>query len=174
LLIMKKMWIVLALILIIAGQLIVLSSFHDVDSSGVTETNMVITVAKLNYVDARVTITVHAKPPVGNGTTNVEIVCPDGTTVNLTSTNWEAPQTYTKTYSFPRTGDNFGSSADHFSTGNQSITVSQENPLVIAINSDVGDPQSYRLSYSDQVMQFSSFIIFGAAAVSVSGYGVAL
>jgi hypothetical protein len=171
---MKKTWIALVLILIIAAQLIVLSSFHEADSSGISETNTVITVAKLNYVNAKVTITVHAMSPSGNGTANIMIVCPDGTTTNLTSANWEAPQTYTKTYNFPRTGDNFGSSAASFSIGNNSISVSQDEPLTFYVNCNVDDPQSYRLSYSDEIMQISSFIIYGAAAVSVNGYGVAL
>jgi hypothetical protein len=87
---MKKTWITLALILIIAAQLIVLSSFYEADSSGYSETNTVITVAKLDYVNAKVTLTVHTMPPSGNGSTSILIVCPDGTTENLTSANWEA------------------------------------------------------------------------------------
>jgi hypothetical protein len=119
---------VLALILIIAGQLIVLSSFQKVDSSGVSETTTIVTIAKMNYVVARITITIHGRPPVGNGTTNVEIVCPDGTSTNLTFTNWETPQTYPKTYSIPRTSDNFGSSAITFQQATNRFQCLRRNP----------------------------------------------
>ncbi len=173
---MNKTWIALALILIIAGQLIVLSSFHEVSCGGFSGTNTAITIAKLNYVNARVTITVTATPPTSdtNGTTDVKIICPDGNIINLTSSNWDTPKTFTKTFSFPRTGDNGGYSAGDLTVCNRTISVSQEEPLAISVDYGLSDPQNYQLSYSDQVMQVFTFLIYGAASVSVSGYGVAL
>ena len=93
---MRRTWVVFALILVIAGQLIVLSSFHEVNGQqGFSESNAVITIAKLNYVDARVTITLSVFPMVSNGTSNVEIIFPNGTALNLTPTNGATPLIYT-------------------------------------------------------------------------------
>lgn len=173
---MNKTWVVFALILIIAGQLIALSSFHEVSGEGLSDSNAVITIAKLNYVDARITLTIEATPPIKdtNESTNVKIVFPDGTTHNLTYSNTDTSKTYTKTFDISRTDGNFGSGEGSYSTGNNSISVSQEEPLAMSIKYNVDDPQSYRLTHSNQVMQVSTFIIYGGAIVSVRGYGVAL
>ncbi len=165
----------LALILIIAGQLIVLSAFHEAHGEAWSETNAVITVAKLNYLDAKITLTVTPTPTSNiNGTTNVKIIFPDGTTENITSANWEVAKPYTKTFSLPKTASNFGYSSGSYSAANKSIAVSQEEPLVVAVEYNVGDPQSYRISHNSQVMEVSTFIIYGSAMVSVRGYGVGL
>jgi hypothetical protein len=171
---MKTTWIALALVLIVAGQLIVLSSFHEVnEQQGFSNSNAVITIAKLNYVDARVTITILPMPTTGSTNEScVEIVFPDGTTLNLTSA-WKV---YTKTFGFPRTGDSFGNYGGGVSNGNNSVLLSQDEPLVVSVKFNVNDPQSYVLpSEPEQTMQISTFMIYGAATISVSGYyGVAL
>lgn len=174
-LLMKTTWIALALVLVVAGQLIVLSSFHEVnEQQGFSNSNAVITIAKLNYVDARVTITILPVPTTGstNGTSNVEIVFPDGTTLNLTS----PLQVYSKTFSFPRTGYELGNTEEGVSAGNNSVSLSQDAPLVVSFKFNVNDPQSYVLpSKPDSTVQISTFMIYGAATVAVSGYyGVAL
>jgi hypothetical protein len=171
---MKKTWIALALVLVVAGQLIVLSSFHEVnEQQGFSNTNAVITIAKLNYVDARVTITIVPMPSTDstNGTSGVEIVFPDGSTLNLTSL-----QVYSKTFSFPRTGYNFGNYEEGVSAGNNSVFLSQDEPFVVSAKYNVNDPQSYILpSKPAQAIRISTFMIYGAATISVSGYyGVAL
>lgn len=172
---MNKTVIVLALILIIAGQLIVLSSFHEVSSEGTSETNAVITVAKLNYVDARVTIAIAPMPPTSstNGATNVEIVFPNGTTLNLASSNWGAPKAYTKTFSFPRTGDAIGITGADSSSGYNSISLTSKQPLTITTHFNVNDTQNYVL-HSNENFDVYTFIIYGQAEISISGYGMGL
>ncbi len=170
---MNRTWLVLALILVIAGQLIVLSSFHEVNGQqGFSESNAIITVAKLSYVNARITLSVF--PMVSNGTSNVEIIFPNGSSLNLTSTNGATPSVYTKTFSLPRTGDDFGNEGGSMSGGNNSISVTQDKPFDIFLKFDVDDPQSYFLTHSVQDMQVSTYIVYGRALISISGYGVAL
>jgi hypothetical protein len=170
---MKTTWIALALVLVVAGQLIVLSSFHEINGQqGFSESNAVITVAKLSYVNARITLSVF--PMVNNGTSNVEIIFPNGSSTNLTSTNGATPSVYTKTFSLPRTGDNFGNEGGDMSGGNNSISLSQDTPFVFSLKLDVNDPQSYFLTHSVQDMQVSTYIVYGRASISISGYGVAL
>jgi hypothetical protein len=171
---MKTTWIALALILVVACQLIVLSSFHEINGQqGFSESNAIITVAKLSYVNARITLSVF--PMVSNGTSNVEIIFPNGSSLNLTSTNGATPGIYTKTFSLPRTGYDFGvQSGGGMYGGNNSVSLTQDNPFVISLKFDVDDPQSYFLTHSVQDMQVSTYIVYGRASISISGYGVAL
>jgi hypothetical protein len=111
---------------------------------------------------------------VSNESSNVEIIFPNGTALNLTTTNGATPLVYTKTFSLPRTGDDFGNQGGDMSGGNNSISVTQDKPLAISVKFDVDDPQSYFLSHSVENMQVSTFIIYGRASISISGYGVAL
>jgi hypothetical protein len=165
---MKRTWIALALILCIAGQLVALSLFHQVDATDFSHSNAVITISKWNYVEAAVTLTV--SPSSGS---NVEIVFPDGKTVNLTGSNSSGSkaQTFTQRFSFPRTGDLIGS----VGAGSGEISLSQDNPLSLVINTDVSEAENYRsplsrISNVDTLV----FIIYGDAFVSVNCYGVAL
>lgn len=169
---MNKSLIVLVLILVIAGQLIVLSSFHEVDDSEIVVNNAVLTVAKWNFVDA--TLTLSVSPLTFNGTrTTVELVDPNGTSINLTATSDQVTQTFTQRFSFPKTGDFFSSEA----VNNGKITLSPDKPLAILLSEDVGNVQEYisSMSLSDypNVNEYT-FIIYGSAQVSFSGCGVTL
>ncbi len=165
---MKKTWIALALILCITGQIVALSLFHQVNATEFSHNNAVVTVSKWNYVEATVTLTVS---PSSNA--NVEIVFPDGQTVNLTGPNGSGTRTstFTQTFSFPRTGDLIG----NIGVGSGEISLSPENPLSLVINTDVSDIENYQspishISNVDTIV----FIIYGDAFVSVDCYGVAL
>lgn len=174
---MNKSLIVLALILIIAAQLIVLSSFYAVDSTNdVVLGNAVLTVAKWNYVDASFTLSV--TPLIINGTNTVEIICPNGSSINLTATSNSATQVFTQRFSFQKTGD-FNNPNLTFDNGKISLT--QNKPLDILFSSDVGNVQTYISSVSASTapiygypLNVFIFIIYGNAQVSCSGYGVTL
>ena len=168
---MNKIWIVLALILVIAGQVLVLSFFHEVDDYGFAANNAVITVAKWNYVDASVTLSI--QPMVDNGTSNVEIVLSNGTIFNLTSSYGSMPKTFTQIFHFPRTGDFLANAA----AGNEPLSLSQDKPLTVAISPDVSNVQDYISSLplsNVQNVEIFNFIVYGEAQISVSCYGVAL
>ena len=167
---MKKAWIVFALILIIAGQLVALSLFHEVDTNGFSPNNAVITVAKWNYVDAYVTLEI--MPMVRNGSSNVEVILANGTSFNLTSTNGAMPELYTQRFSYPRTGQIYGNEelqAPQFS-------LSTDKPFAITVASNVTDVSGYISSVAamakSQNIDVYSFVVYGEAAISVNGYGV--
>ena len=111
---------------------------------------------------------------VSNGTSNVEIIFPNGSSLNLTSTNGATPSIYTKTFSLPRTGDDFGDQGGGMYGGNNSISLTQDKPFVISLKFDVDDTQSYFLTHSVQDMQVFTYIVYGRASISISGYGAAL
>jgi hypothetical protein len=165
---MKKTWIALALVLCIAGQVVALSLFHQVDATEFSNNNAVVTVSKWKYVEATVTLTVTPSPG-----SSVEIVFPDGQTVNLTGSNIAGSnaRSFTQRFSFPRTGELFG----NYGIGSGEIYLSQDNPLSLVINTDVDNVEQYALP----IVHISNvdtlvFIVYGEAYVSVSCYGVAL
>jgi hypothetical protein len=169
---MKKTVLVLALILIIAGQLTVLAAFHTANAEGTSETNAVITVTKMSYVNARITLTI--LPLVNNDAENVEIVFPNGTSVNLTtSTEGKPPQVYTETFIFSRTGDSLGLTGGGIGSGYNSVSLTSKQPLAVTTNFDVNNTQNYRMHSSENIDAYT-FIINGGARISVNGYGVGL
>jgi len=160
---MSKAWIIFGLILLILAQLIALSLFHDVDQNGFSVNNSVITVAKWNYVDASVTISIF--PMVENGTANATLILPNGTSVNLTTPVW-----FTQRFNFPRSGDFIGSEAV-----SGPVPLSQDEPLNVVINSEVADVPSYIASLSSSGfnnIDFLNFIVYGETQILVSAYGV--
>jgi hypothetical protein len=169
---MNKTVIVLALILIIAGQLIILSSFHEANAKGHSETNAIITIAKLNYVDARINLSI--LPLGSNDISSVKIIFPNGTAVNLTATNGgKPPEIYTETFSLSRTGDAIGITGADSSSGYNSISLTSKQPLTITSHFNVNDTQNYVL-HSNENFDVYTFIIYGWAEISISGYGMGL
>ena len=166
---MKKTWIALALILCISGQIVALSLFHQVNATEFSHSNAVITISKWNYVEASVTLTVSPSPG-----SNVKIVFPDGQTFNITGPTSASSksQTFTQKFSFPKTDDLMASS---LWAGGEEIFLSQDNPLNLAINTDISNVENYRspLAHISNVDTLV-FIIYGDAFVSVDCYGVAL
>lgn len=169
---MNKTWIVLALILVIAGQLVILSSFHEVKAEGYSEINAVITVAKMNYVDARITLSI--LPLGSNDASGVKIIFPNGTGVNLTTSNGgKPPEIYTNTFSLSRTGDTLGFTGADTSSGYNSVSLTSKQPLAITTHFDVNNTQNYLL-HSNENFDVYTFIIYGQAEISISGYGMGL
>jgi hypothetical protein len=164
---MKKIWIVFVLVLVISSQLLVMSLFRQVDDNGFTTNNSVITIAKWNYVDASVTITI--VPMVENGAINASVTLPNGTTINLTSY-----YPFRERFNFPRTGDFIGNEAL-----SGPFSISQDKPVAVLITPNVGNAQDY-ISSLDTIKQQNpgvdllNFIVYGQAQVSVSVYGVIL
>jgi hypothetical protein len=165
---MKRTWLALVLVLCIAGQLVALSLFHQVNATDFSHSNAVITVSKWNYVEAAVTLTVSPSPG-----SNVEIVFPDGKTFNLTGTALPGSKSepFTERFSFPRTGDLIGNAG----ASSGEISLSQDNPLSLVIDTDVSEVENYQspLSHISNVDTLV-FVVYGDAFVSVDCYGVAL
>ncbi len=163
---MNKAWIVFGLILIISAEWVALSLFHDVEQNGYSFNNAVIAVAKWNYVDASVTISI--TPTVRNGIANATLLLPNGTLVSLTSASG-----FSQRFNFPRTGDFPGNGAT-----SGPVPLSQDQPLNIVVTSEVSDVQSYLSSLSAgqtlPPVDHLNFVVYGAAQIFVSAYGVAL
>jgi hypothetical protein len=147
----------------------VLSSFHDVETSGIAIGNSVVAAAKWNYVEGvvRVSITPLIAP---NGTSHVKVMLPNGTSVNLLT-----PREYTFTVHLPRTGDVFGNGAI---SGPYALTESQ--PLNVTLSQNVGDITSFvgamegATKNSILPIDLYVFVIYGEAQVSITGFGMGL
>ncbi len=163
---MRRGWLILLLVIVISAQLLVLSSFHDVEVNGITTGNSVIAVSKWNYVQGSVYVSI--MPIIQNGTGQVRMVFPNGTSIVITSQ-------YSFVFQLPRTGDVFGNGAI-----SGPLALSQNQPLNAAVSQNVGNVADY-VSYLRGVSSSSLlpidlyvFQVYGDAQVSVSGYGIAL
>lgn len=166
---LKKAWVVFLLVLIICVQLVVLSSFHDVEANGLVTGNSVVVVAKWNYVQGSVHLSI--MPIIqDNGTGHAELVLPNGTSIDLVS-SFANSSPYSFTLQLPRTGDFFGNGGV-----NGTIALSQSQPLDATISQNVGNVNDYVDSISGITpsVDVYVFVVYGQAQVSVSGYGIGL
>lgn len=177
---MNKSLIVLVLILIIAAQLTVLYSFHEVDNATAEVSgNAVLTLVKWNYVDASLTISFRPMYLNASAADFLEIICPNGSSINLTATSPNPlSQTFTERFSFQKTGD-FNNPNLTFDNGKLSLGPNQ--PLDMLFNSDVGNVQTYISQVSAQTtpnygypLDIYTFVFYGCAQVMYSGCGVTI
>ena len=169
---MRRAWLILLLILVISTQLALLSAFHDVEVDGFASGNTVIAVAKWDYVQGSVRISVTPQL-LPNGTTQAEVVFPNGTSVHI---SYPTPgQSYTFVYQLPKTGDCFCSG---YTSGPMSLSPSQ--PLNVTISQNVSDVPG-DLNFLNAVtssiqpaIDTYAFVVYGEAQVYVSGYVLAI
>ena len=171
---MNKIWILLVLAVVIAGQASFLSSFHkfsteveSFDTFNATGTSAVI-VAKPNYLSVRVKFFIRAKP----GETAL-VVLPDGTQKNVTSA-------YQFEVFLPKTGSHQGSFSA-YAPGD--IFLTDTNPIQAKVKSTVTEDffssdfiyyPDGRITDSDGIVTVYMFKVQGNAQVIVAGYGVAM
>jgi len=170
---MRKGWLVFLLVLIISAQLVVLSSFRDAEADGFVNGNSVVAIAKWDYVQAGVRISVTPQPlsvtpqPAGESGP-VQLVFSNGTSIGINST-------YTITLQLPRTGDFFGNGAI-----SGTLALSEDQPLNAIVEQNVGDVSTYvnllKESETSSAIPIDLYVlvVVGAAQVTVAVYGVAL
>lgn len=142
--------------------MVVLSSFHDVEADGFVFGNSVVAVAKWNYVQGSLHVTV---TPSGG---QVELTFPDGTNMNISST-------YSFTLQLPRTGDIGGNGAI-----SGPLALSEDQPVNVVVSQNVGDVPSYLNTLKEGEstslvpIDFYVVVVRGVAEVTASGFGIAL
>jgi len=166
----RKGWLIFALVLIVAVELAALSSFHYVAGYGYAYGGTVVVVAKWDYVQAWVRVLI--TPVGGIGAANVEVILPNGTSVNLSASPPTSVEAYTFTLKLPRTGDFLGSEAIA-----GPFTLSPTHPLNFTVENNVGNVtdalDALKAAASPRV-DIYFIVIYGDAQVYVEGYGVAL
>jgi len=149
-------------------QLVVFSSFHDVEVDSFANGNSVIAIAKWNYVQGVVRVSISPMGLNPNGTGNVQIVLPNGTSRTVVSS-------YSFTLQLPRTGDSASNGAI---SGPLPLTESQ--PMNLTISQNVGNVNGYinslesGSSNSFLPIDYYMIVIYGQAEVSVSGFGMGI
>lgn len=158
---MRRSWIILLLVLVISVQLVALSSFHDVEVDGFANGNSVMVVAKWNYVQGSVHVTVTPMGPV-------ELVFSDGSSLNISSQ-------YSFTIQLPRTGDVSGNGAI-----SGPLALSQEQPLNLILAQNVGIVANYvnSIKQNETISQIpidlTVVAVYGEAEVVASAFGIGL
>src|SRR2546428_7459079 len=132
----RKVWLFVALVLIIIAQLTVLSSFfHPFQAQGFTYNNSIVEISKMSYVYGWASITIQA--PSGGSLTKVQL--PNGTQISVNSP-------YTFEMKLPRTGDclcNGGTGL--FGTN---ISIDENQPIAAAIIANVSSFEISTISRS--------------------------
>jgi hypothetical protein len=169
---MKRAWLILLLTLVISTQFALLSAFHDVEVDGFATGNTVVVVAKWDYAQGsvRISITPQLLP---NGTTQAEVVFPNGTSVHISSPS--PGQAYSFVYQLPRTGDCFCSG---YISGPLSLSPSRPLNVTITQNvSDVPGELNFLTAITGSIqpaIDTYAFVVYGEAQVYVTGYVLAI
>jgi hypothetical protein len=163
----RKVWIFVALAVVILGQLTVLSSFfHSFETEGFLYGTSVVEISKMNYVYGWASITVSNS----FGTSSPVIVqFTNGTQIQVNST-------YTFELKFPRTGDCFCNGASGLFGTN--VYINESQPIVAAVLANVssstidairsdGSPTLY-----NGLFDFYWFTIQGESSLTLNGYSV--
>ncbi|MCW4009463.1 MAG: hypothetical protein NWF05_02435 [Candidatus Bathyarchaeota archaeon] len=170
---MKKAWLLLVLILVIATQWTFLSAFHSVSESQITNETSAVVISKANYAFMRAHIEIFPEYIVNYTAqtlqqANVTLTFQDGSQKQIT-------ENYAFDVFLTRTASHFGSISAV--TPGYSILISDDHPINAAVMSNVSEDfftygvgSSYLLDRIDVYW----FKIEGDAHVSISGYGLAI
>lgn len=161
---MKKVWLLVVLIVIVALQATFLSSFHSINMNTYTiGSNSAVIVSKANYVFLRVQIDIY--PQISEGQSQTMLLFPNGTQTKISSF-------FRILVIMPITGYSFGS----FAVGSEGINISDDHPIDAEIVSNVTSDFSYGLAppYIPNEVSVYWFVIQGYAQISITGYGVAI
>ena len=167
---MKKLWLLLALIIIVASQVAILSSFHSFNANTWAKDSTTVVISKAAYAQLRVEIDII--PQVLNGQSNTTLIFPNGT-----STKIPAVTHYKFSVILPSTRPVAGSFTSFQIEG---INISNKNPIDVEFVSNSNIDFQQALSQYQNYPGSSSgisvywFLVQGNAQVSIQGYGMAL
>jgi hypothetical protein len=162
---MKKLWLLFALVVIVASQVAVLSSFHSINTNTWANGSTAVVISKADYAHLRVEIDITHQ--VFMGQSNITLIFPNGTQIEI-----PAVDHYKFSVILPSSGPSPGS----FGIQSEGINISDNHPIDVEFLSNSTDFQSLysRIDWSFSPYSRISvywFIIQGNAMVSVQGYG---
>ncbi len=167
--IMKKLWLLLALVIIVAAQVAVVSSFRAINVNTYANAYTAVVISKTSYANLRVEIDII--PQVYNGQSNTTLIFPNGTQTVI-----PAVAHYKFSVNLRSTGPSPGS----FATQSLGINLSDNHPIDAEFVSNSTDlprllavnqfPETY--PEMDSRISVYWFLIQGNAQVSIQGYGV--
>jgi hypothetical protein len=165
---MKKLWLLFALVVIVASQFAVLSSFHSINSNTWTSVNgfTAVVISKTAYATLRVEVDII--PQVINGQANTTILFQNGTQTEI-----PAVAHYKFSIFLPSSGLIAGS----FGTQFEGVNISDKHPTDVEFLSNSTDFSAFQRILSDyqstESARFSVnwFLLQGNAIISLQGYG---
>lgn len=166
---MKKLWLLLALIVILAVQVAVVASFHTIDVNAYANGPTAVVISKAAYSSLRVEIDII--PQVYNGQSNTTLIFPNGTQTEI-----PAVAHYKFSVKLSSSGPSYGS----FAIQSLGINLSDNHPIDAEfVSNSTGLTQllafnQFPETYPglDSRISVYWFLIQGNAQVSIQGYGV--
>jgi len=158
----KKIWLLVAITLVIVVQVTVLSEFRSISVEGYATNVSVVDITKQNYVYARLIVSV-------TPSANITIVTfPNGTQATVSPF-----QTESFTIVMPRTGDIFGNDG----AAVNGLSVSESQPLAADVMSNyTSSSANVDVTPLTNIPNFDVYllIINGYADVNIQGYAIAI
>ncbi len=165
---MNKLWLLFAMVVIVASQVAILSSFHSVNANTWVNGSTVVVISKINYANLRVEIDI--MPQVLMGQSQTSLIFQNGTQIAISA----EPH-----YKFSVTLPSTGWSSGIFGIQSEGINISNNHPIDVQFlsNSTIFQEINSRIDWT--VPPYSAisvywFIVQGNAQVTIQGYGVGL
>jgi hypothetical protein len=157
---MKKLWLLFALVVIVASQVAVLSSFQSINTNTPANGSTAVVISKTSYASLRVEINIISQ-------SNTTLIFPNGTQIDVPAVNH---------YKFSANLPSSGLSPESFSSQSEGINISDNHPIDVEFlsNSTVFQNIYYSIDWNAQPYSRISvywFTVQGNAMVSIQGYG---
>lgn len=158
---MKKLWVLLALVVIVASQVAVLSSFQSINTNTPASGSTAVVISKASYASLRVEISIISQSKT------TTLIFPNGTQIEIPAVNH-----YKFSVILPSSGPSIGS----FSSQLEGSNISDNHPIDVEFlsNSTVFQNSYYSIDWKAQPYSRISvywFTLQGNAMVSIQGYG---
>ena len=157
---MKKLWIFLALVVLIATQVAVLSAFHPIVEHTASDEAMTVVISKLDYVHLRVEVSISAWE------SDALLVFSNGTQKQIPASS---------SYKFPVVMPSSGFSPGSYGFQTDGISLSDSNPIDIAFlsNRTLTQVPYSNIDWANEYSHVSAywFTVQGPAGISVKGMG---
>ena len=157
---MKKLWLLFALVVIVASQVAVLSSFQSINTNTPASGSTTVVVSKASYASLRVEINIISQ-------SNTTLIFPNGTQIEIPAVNH-----YKFSVILPSSGPSIGS----FSSQLEGSNISDNHPIDVEFLSTSTVFQSIYYSIDWKAQPYSRISVYwftlqGNAMVSIQGYG---
>ena len=162
---MKKLWLLFALIVIVASQVALLSSFQSINTNTWANGSTTVVISKAAY--ARLRVEIDIIPQVLMGQSNTTLIFPNGTQIEIPAVAH---------YKFPVILPSNGPSLGSFMIQLEGINISDNHPIDIEFlsNSTVFQNPYSRIDWKAPPYSRISvywFTVQGNAMVNIQGYG---
>jgi hypothetical protein len=156
---MKRLWLLLALVVIVASQIAILSSFHFINTTTYANDYTAVVISKASYAHLRFEIDI-----MPHGQSNMTLIFPNGTQTAIPAVAH---------YKFSVMLPSSGPSPVSFGVQSEGINISDHHPIDVEfLRNSTSFERFLSESQTNSLISGYWVLVQGNALISIQGYGV--